>query len=65
MRYLSIWMSEHRQLLMGTIALTLWLGTNWWYFRHDIRRILRERRAHSWSVDLQEKTGKGGRVNID
>ncbi len=65
MRYLSIWMAEHRQLMLGIISLALWIGTMWWYFRHDVRRILRERRAHSWSVDLQEKTGKGGRVNID
>ena len=64
MRLLSIWMAEHRQLLIGLVALLLWVSTNYWYFRRDIERIRRERRARTWSVDLEAKTGKGGRSSL-
>ena len=64
MTYLMLWISVHRFWLMGLVALCTWTMANYWYWRRDIQRIKRERKPHSWSVDMAAKTTKGGRKRI-
>ena len=59
MRYDLLWMSEHRGLLLAAVAAFFWLAANYWYWRRDIQRILRENKPHSWSVNMAAKTGTG------
>lgn len=64
MQHLMLWLSVHRFWLMGLVAFSTWAAANYWYWRGDFKRMRRENRAHSWSVDMAAKTGKGGRKNI-
>ncbi len=57
-----IWISVHRSLLFAIVCFSLWGGAQWWYLRYDIRNYLNSRKPHNWSVDMEAKTGKGGRV---
>ncbi len=64
MIYFKLWISEHQGWLLGGLALFFWVLANYWYFRRDIARSRRENVAHSWSVDMAAKTGKGGRKSV-
>ena len=62
MRLLWIWISTHRQLLVGTVSLSLWAIANYLYFKNDIRRMIQQRRhAYVERGVKAAKTGKGGR----
>ncbi len=61
MAHIALLISAHRLLLMGLISLSLWVLANYWYLRGDIRNYRRDRRAHTWSVDMATKSSKGGR----
>ncbi len=64
MIYFKLWLSEHEGMMLALAGLFFWVFANYWYFRRDIARIRRERGAHTWSVDMASKTGKGGRKPI-
>ena len=64
MIYLKLWLSEHEGTLLALAGLFFWTFANYWYLRGDIRRLRRENGAHTWSVDMATRTGKGGRKPI-
>jgi hypothetical protein len=57
-----VWISYHRGLLLAVNAGFFWVFANYWYYKRDIQRIMRERRPHKWSADMASKTSKGGRT---
>ena len=61
MSHFALLVSAHRSLLMGLFAGGIWALANYWYLRGDIKRIKRDTRPHTWSVDMVTKSSKGGR----
>jgi hypothetical protein len=62
---LMIWASAHRAMVILVIGLSMWVAAYAWYFKGDWDLYWRERRPHKWSVDLENKTTKGGRRRVD
>jgi hypothetical protein len=60
MTLLIVWMSTHRALLSGLLALSTWVAAYYVYLRYDVRKYFHARRPHHWSVDMAAKTSKGG-----
>jgi hypothetical protein len=50
-----LWLNEHRTLTVLMMALLLWTGSYYWYFRNLIRKYLFHGRPHNWSVDMATK----------
>jgi hypothetical protein len=64
MTTLIVWISAHRALLSGLLALSTWVAAYYWYLKSDLRNYFHHRRPHNWSVDMVSKTGKGGRPTL-
>ena len=60
LEYLSIWEGNHRTLIYGIIALSLWVSAWAVYLRSDIRNYFRRRAPHRWGVDMEAKTVTSG-----
>ncbi len=55
----TIWVSLHRGLFYGLLSLSIWGFAHYWYLRRDIKNFRRNRKGHTWSVDMEKKTGTG------
>jgi hypothetical protein len=60
LEYLAIWEGNHRTLIYGIIALSLWVSAWLIYLKSDIRNYFRRRAPHRWGVDMAAKTVTSG-----
>ena len=56
----TVWVAAHRGVLYGIITLATWVAATYWFFKHDIKRLMQARKPHNWTVNMETKTGKGG-----
>ena len=56
----TVWVTAHRGIFYGLVTLAAWLTATSWYFKVDLQRMIHRSRPHSWTADMQTKTGTGG-----
>jgi hypothetical protein len=61
-----IWANDHRILITSLVAVILWGLAYGIYFRRVLVRVLRRSEAHSWQIDMVNKTAmRGGRLDTN
>ena len=61
----TIWVSLHRGLFYALFCVLVWGFAHYWYLRTDLKKYLRRRKGHTWSVDMEAKTGTGSLTNAN
>jgi hypothetical protein len=62
---LMLWLNAHRAWVVVVVALCLWTGPYFWYFRAPVRKWLKRGKRHNWSVDiLQRKAVINGKEQV-
>jgi hypothetical protein len=64
MEMVMIWISVHKNLVYGIIAIGLWVVANYIYFRRDIAAYRARRRPHVWEVDMKSRKVVRGKSNL-
>ena len=54
-----IWVAAHRSIFYALVAVVVWAFSTFWFFRFDIKRMVKNSRGHTWSVNMETKTGTG------